>query len=116
MVKKDWKIKDFAINAWASPEGEESRNQGLSDNRSKAAQNFLKEQVEKYIKEKAKLFSNTIRGSWVEEDVPYNPEFDPEHKIEFNPETAFQNLAGTPNANSNLDAISGVIGAIPSII
>ncbi len=68
MIKKEWKIKNLEINAWASPEGEESRNQGLSDNRSKAAQTYLLDQVEKYIKEKAKLLK--VKPNTLKMDLP----------------------------------------------
>jgi len=37
-VEKGWVIKDVTIAGWASPEGEETFNQGLSDRRSKTAQ------------------------------------------------------------------------------
>jgi len=36
-----WVIKNIDINAWASPEGEESFNKNLSDNRSKTAQKYM---------------------------------------------------------------------------
>ncbi len=71
MIKKEWKIKNLEINAWASPEGEESRNQGLSDNRSKTAQNYLKDQVEKFIKEKAKALK--VKANTIKIDLPVVP-------------------------------------------
>lgn len=53
-LAKNWKIKGIEVNAWASPEGEESRNQGLSDRRSKTANKFMNEQFKKIYKEMAK--------------------------------------------------------------
>lgn len=53
-LAKNWKIKSIEINAWASPEGEESRNQGLSDRRSKTANKYISEQFVKIYKEIAK--------------------------------------------------------------
>ncbi len=53
-LKSDLKIKDITVNAWASPEGEEARNQDLSDSRSKTAQKWVKDQLTKFIKAKAK--------------------------------------------------------------
>jgi len=40
-VEKGWVIKDVTIAGWASPEGEETFNQGLSGNRSKTAQKMM---------------------------------------------------------------------------
>ncbi len=37
-ISNGWEIKSIDINAWASPEGEESFNQGLSQRRTESAQ------------------------------------------------------------------------------
>jgi len=47
-------IKNFDINAWASPEGEVQYNQDLSDRRAKAASNYLTEQLKKAFNDMAK--------------------------------------------------------------
>jgi tetratricopeptide (TPR) repeat protein len=51
-VRKGWEIKDIAINGWASPEGEETFNDGLSENRAKTAQGILNRSFAKIAKEK----------------------------------------------------------------
>lgn len=53
-IKSGLKVKDITINAWASPEGEESRNQNLSTDRSKSAKKWLETQIAAYKKAKAK--------------------------------------------------------------
>lgn len=53
-IEKGWEIKDIQINAWASPEGEESFNQGLSQRRSESAEAYTRSEYKKYIKAKAK--------------------------------------------------------------
>ena len=53
-IEKGWEIKDVQINAWASPEGEETFNQGLSQRRSESAEKYARKEYEKYIKAKAK--------------------------------------------------------------
>ncbi len=53
-IEKGWEIKDIQINAWASPEGEESFNQGLSQRRSESAESYTRKEYDKYIKAKAK--------------------------------------------------------------
>lgn len=40
-VSKGWEIKDVVINGWASPEGEETFNDGLSERRANTAANIL---------------------------------------------------------------------------
>ncbi|MGM0566441.1 MAG: tetratricopeptide repeat protein, partial [Bacteroidota bacterium] len=42
-IDKGWEIKDIEINAWASPEGEESFNAGLSERRAKTGHKVLKD-------------------------------------------------------------------------
>lgn len=53
-IKSGLKVKDISINAWASPEGEESRNQNLSTDRSKVAKKWFDTQIAAYKKAKAK--------------------------------------------------------------
>ncbi len=49
------KVKTININAWASPEGEETLNQKLSDDRSKSADKWLKGIYDAAAKEYAKI-------------------------------------------------------------
>lgn len=53
-IKSGLKVKDVTINAWASPEGEEARNQNLSSDRSKTAKKWFEGQIAAYKKAKAK--------------------------------------------------------------
>lgn len=63
-----YQIKDVNIDGWASPEGEETFNQGLSENRSKVAQKYTSDMIKGLIKDKnTKL---TIKDA--EKDVQYN--------------------------------------------
>ncbi len=52
LIRKGWLIKDVVINGWASPEGEETFNDGLSENRAKTAAGVLHERFGKIAKEK----------------------------------------------------------------
>ena len=54
-VKKGWDVKNIGINAWASPEGEETLNQELSDERSKVAQKYMINLYKKLAREKESL-------------------------------------------------------------
>jgi tetratricopeptide (TPR) repeat protein len=53
-IKSGLKVKDITINAWASPEGEEARNQNLSTDRSKTAKKWFETVIADYKKAKAK--------------------------------------------------------------
>ncbi|MDD2411957.1 MAG: hypothetical protein PHR79_03475 [Bacteroidales bacterium] len=53
-IKKEYKVKELSLNAWASPEGEESRNSKLSESRSATANKWFKDQVSAFRKAKAK--------------------------------------------------------------
>jgi len=46
-VNKGWEIKDVTINGWASPEGEETFNEGLSQRRADAAAKYMKKKFKK---------------------------------------------------------------------
>ncbi len=46
-LSKGYKIKDFSIAAWASPEGELTLNQELSDERGATAKKFIEERLKK---------------------------------------------------------------------
>jgi tetratricopeptide (TPR) repeat protein len=63
-----YKIKDITIDGWASPEGEETLNQGLSENRTKTAQKYVVDKVKGLIK--AKDTKLTIKDA--EKDITYN--------------------------------------------
>ncbi len=53
-IERGWEVRDVTINAWASPEGEESFNQGLSQRRSESAESYTRKEYDKYIRAKAK--------------------------------------------------------------
>ena len=53
-LDKEWKIKSITVNAWASPEGEESLNQGLSERRSQSARVYVEEYFKAWQKNKAR--------------------------------------------------------------
>ncbi|MCK9421356.1 MAG: hypothetical protein M0Q38_02035 [Bacteroidales bacterium] len=50
-VKQGWKIKDITMNGWASPEGEETFNANLSENRSKTGNKYVIDQFQTWAKE-----------------------------------------------------------------
>ncbi|MDA3944415.1 MAG: hypothetical protein PF694_12845 [Bacteroidetes bacterium] len=49
-ILKGWDVKDITIDGWASPEGEETFNQGLSGRRANTAINFVKKELNKLAK------------------------------------------------------------------
>jgi tetratricopeptide (TPR) repeat protein len=53
-VKQGWKIKDITLNGWASPDGEELFNEGLSQNRAKTSNTYMIDQFQGWIKEAQK--------------------------------------------------------------
>ncbi len=68
--KNEWKIKNVDVTAWASPEGEETYNEGLSDKRSKTAQTYLKDQITKILTDKAKAKKEKLDKKKLEEMLP----------------------------------------------
>ncbi|MBK6963858.1 MAG: outer membrane beta-barrel protein [Bacteroidales bacterium] len=67
-IKQGYTIRDIDINAWASPEGEETYNQGLSERRAQAGKKQVVEMFKKMAKEKNPVIN-----------IP-----DPEASIKFN--------------------------------
>lgn len=51
-LAQGWEIKDITVNAYASPEGEETFNANLSENRAKTANNYIQGELNKLIKDK----------------------------------------------------------------
>ena len=47
---KGWELKEIVINGWASPEGEETFNQGLSEHRAETAEKYMAKKLKKAAK------------------------------------------------------------------
>ncbi len=56
-VAKGWEIKDVVIDGWASPEGEETFNEGLSERRANTAHDVLVRRFNKLAKQKESTVS-----------------------------------------------------------
>ncbi|RLD70892.1 MAG: hypothetical protein DRI87_07700 [Bacteroidetes bacterium] len=50
-ILKGWDLKEVTINGWASPEGEETFNQGLSEHRAETAEKHVMKKLKKAAKE-----------------------------------------------------------------
>jgi len=44
-INKGWLVKNITIDGWASPEGEETFNEGLSQKRAETAEKFMKKKI-----------------------------------------------------------------------
>ncbi len=51
-MDKGWAVKNITIDGWASPEGEETFNQGLSQNRAETAEKYMTKKIKKALKAK----------------------------------------------------------------
>ncbi len=69
-IAKDWAIKNVDITAWASPEGEEQKNAGLSENRAKTANKYVEDQLDKFVKDLAKKTKTNYKD--LKKVVTYN--------------------------------------------
>jgi tetratricopeptide (TPR) repeat protein len=67
-IATGYKIKSIDIDGWASPEGEETFNENLSENRAETAKGYVVKEVKKLIK--AKDSKLTIEDA--EADIQYN--------------------------------------------
>ncbi|MCD4696213.1 MAG: outer membrane beta-barrel protein [Bacteroidales bacterium] len=69
-IGKGWEIKSINISAWASPEGEESFNQGLSQRRSETAEKYSQNIYDKYVKAVAKELGVSVDE--IKQDVKFS--------------------------------------------
>ncbi|MEI7594470.1 MAG: tetratricopeptide repeat protein [Bacteroidota bacterium] len=61
-VLNNWVKRNFDLTAWASPEGEERYNQGLSDNRAKAAEKYFRAELAAQYKKMMKAkYNDTLK-------------------------------------------------------
>lgn len=58
-----WKIKDVNINAWASPEGELTLNQELSDERGAVAKKYMAKNIKKITKSDETTINVSAKGA-----------------------------------------------------
>lgn len=65
-------MKSVSIKAWASPEGEESRNQNLSDNRAKTATKYFNSAYDKAVKALARKMK--VKASTIKQEITPNVE------------------------------------------
>ncbi len=64
---KGWKVKSIDIQGWASPEGEESFNQGLSERRALAMEKYIKSKIKRELRKKDNNFAfNSVK------DITFN--------------------------------------------
>ncbi len=54
-VRRGWVIKDIQMDGWASPEGEETFNEGLSENRANRTNKVIYSNFKKLVKEKGSV-------------------------------------------------------------
>ncbi|MDP2423623.1 MAG: outer membrane beta-barrel protein [Bacteroidales bacterium] len=67
-LRLGYKLRDIDISAWASPEGEESRNQGLSERRSQTGLKYTKDLLKKLVRDK----KNPLKIANIDTDIKYN--------------------------------------------
>ena len=67
LLKTGMQIKQVQINAWASPEGEESRNQNLSDNRVKTGEKYFMDAYNKFLNQRARALK--VKPNSLKQDI-----------------------------------------------
>ncbi|MCK4360145.1 MAG: hypothetical protein KAV70_00250, partial [Bacteroidales bacterium] len=67
-VALGWDIKDIDIKGWASPEGEETFNDGLSENRANTAYKYMLKKLKKLVRAKNSL----VNYKDPKEDITFN--------------------------------------------
>lgn len=119
-VAKGWEIKDVQINGWASPEGEETFNNDLSENRANTAYKYMVKEIKKLIRGKdSKL---TIEDP--KEDITFNlkwhgPDWDGflanVKKSDIKDKAAILNVINSAGQSKKEEEISNMILIYPEI-
>jgi tetratricopeptide (TPR) repeat protein len=69
-MAKGWEFKNVEINAWASPEGEESFNKGLSVKRGETAQTYVEREYKKFVTKQARELK--VAEADIRQDIKFN--------------------------------------------
>jgi Flp pilus assembly protein TadD/outer membrane protein OmpA-like peptidoglycan-associated protein len=56
-LQKGWAVKSIDIQGWASPEGEETFNQGLSEHRAQTMEKYVKAKIKRELRKKDNKFA-----------------------------------------------------------
>ncbi len=67
-INKGWKIRDIDINAWASPEGEETFNEGLSERRANTGSKYSYSLFKKLARQK----NSIVKIKHPEKQIKFN--------------------------------------------
>ncbi len=59
-MEKGWLLDDITIDGWASPEGEETFNEGLSENRANTALKYMEKKITKAAKDNELISAEAI--------------------------------------------------------
>lgn len=97
-IKKGYVIRDIDINGWASPEGEESYNESLSEKRTQAGTEYMTDLFKKMNKDK----KSTIKFSDPEKMIKFNTKANGEDWDGF---VAAINASNIPDKNIVLNVV-----------
>lgn len=97
-INKGYEIKDIDINGWASPEGEESYNEGLSEKRTQAGMKYMTDLFKKMNKDK----KSKIKISDPEKTIKFNSKA---HGEDWDGFMAAVNASNIPDKNMILNVV-----------
>ena len=97
-IEKGYVIKDIEINGWASPEGEESINEGLSEKRTIAGTKYMTDLFKKMNKDK----NSKIKISDPEASIKFNTK---SHGEDWDGFMAAVNASNIPDKNTILNVV-----------
>lgn len=97
-IENGYVIRDIDINGWASPEGEESFNEGLSEKRTQAGMKYMADLFKKMNKDK----NSKIKISDPETSVKFNAK---SHGEDWDGFMAAVNASSIPDKNNILNVV-----------
>lgn len=116
-VAKGWELKDITINGWASPEGEETFNQNLSQKRAETGQKYIKTMADKLVKDKKLTKEQAASMNYVltANGPDWNGFMKAVEKSDIKDKTAILNVVNAATASKKEEEIRNMILIYPEL-
>ncbi len=118
-LAKGWAPKNITINGWASPEGEETFNEGLSQHRAETAEKYMKNKIKKALKKKDNKMGiasvDDVKFSLNANGPDWNGFMKAVEKSDIKDKNAILNVVNSANANKKEEEIRNMILIYPEI-
>lgn len=118
-LNKGWKIKSIDIQGWASPEGEETFNQGLSEHRAQTMEKYIKAKIKRELRKKDNKFAfksvNDLTFNLSANGPDWNGFMKAVEKSNIADKSAILNVVNSANESKKEEEIRNMIQIYPEL-